>query len=110
MARALCFLVLLCFASRCAGNSKTEHRLKDLQVEEDVLPWLNSQEKWEPSKGQNLEDLLYKLTNYRSENRIVSQQPSDTNQEKNRRGLDNLKVQQRQAGCRIFFWKSWTSC
>lgn len=46
MARTLCILVLLCFASCCAENSKTEHHLKDLQVEEDVLTWLKSQEKW----------------------------------------------------------------
>lgn len=65
----------------------------------------------EPLKRQNLEDLLYKLTNYKSENSILPQQPGDTeNQEKNRRGLDNLRIQQRQFGCRMFFWKSWTYC
>lgn len=65
----------------------------------------------EPSKRQTLEDLLYKLTNYKSENRILPQQPGDMeNQEKNRRDLDNLRVQQRQFGCRMFFWKSWTYC
>ncbi|TWW73280.1 somatostatin-1A-like [Takifugu rubripes] len=111
MARALCILVLLCFAPCCAENSKTEHRFNDLQVQEDLLSWLKPQEKWEPSKRQTLEDLLYKLTNYKSENRILPQQPGDTeNQEKNRRDLDNLRVQQRQFGCRMFFWKSWTYC
>lgn len=65
----------------------------------------------EPLKRQNLEDLLHKLTNYKSENSILSQQPGDTeNQEKNRRGLDNLRIQQRRFGCRMFFWKSWTYC
>lgn len=41
MATALCILVLLCFASCCAG--KTEHHLK---VGEDMLTWLKSPEKW----------------------------------------------------------------
>lgn len=46
MARALCILVLLCFASCCAENSKTVRHLKELQVEEDMLMWLKSQENW----------------------------------------------------------------
>lgn len=46
MARALCILVLLCFASCCAENSKTVRHLKELQVEEDMLTWLKSQDNW----------------------------------------------------------------
>lgn len=44
MAHALCFLVFLCFASCCA--EKAVHALKDLQVQDDTLWWLKSQEEW----------------------------------------------------------------
>lgn len=52
--------------------------------------------------------MLYEL--YKYENAIGDQEDRGTEeQEKNRRGLDD-KVQNRGAGCKFFFWKSWTSC
>lgn len=53
--------------------------------------------------------MLYELP--KSENEFARQEDVDTElQEKNRRGLDDKKVQIRRGGCKTFFWKTWTSC
>ncbi|XP_044075171.1 somatostatin-1-like [Siniperca chuatsi] len=111
MAHILCILALLCFASCVAENTETEQGFKDLQLQQDSLSWLDKlQDKQELTKKQNLLDLLYKLS--KSENGIILQGPADTEkQEKNRRGLSTgTTAQTRKAGCRVFYWKSWTAC
>ncbi|XP_035526319.1 somatostatin-1-like [Morone saxatilis] len=110
MAHILCILALLCFASRVVENTETEQELKDLQLQQDSLSWLDKlQERQESTTKQNLVDLFYKL--FKSENGITLQGPADTEKkEKNRRGLYGRTTQSRRAGCKVFFWKSWTSC
>ncbi|XP_019117673.1 somatostatin-1-like [Larimichthys crocea] len=107
MAHILCILALLCFASCVAKNTETEKSFKDLQLQQDSLSWFDKlQDNQELTKKQKLVDLLYKLS--KSENGIILQGHADTEkQEKSRRGLGGTT---RKAGCRIFFWKSWTSC
>ncbi|XP_071346537.1 somatostatin-1-like [Trachinotus anak] len=109
MAYILCILALLCFATSFVENTETEQGFKDLQLQQDLLSWLNKlQDKQESTKTQNFIDLLYKF--FKSENGIILKEPRDTEkQEKNQRGL-GTGYTTRRAGCRIFFWKSWTAC
>ncbi|XP_040911122.1 somatostatin-1-like [Toxotes jaculatrix] len=111
MAHVFCILALLCFASCVAENTEAEQGFKDLQLQQDPLSWLNKlQDKQDSMKTQNFVDLLYKL--FKPENGIIPQGPRDAEkQEKNRRGLSSGNTtQSRRAGCRVFFWKSWTAC
>uniref|UniRef100_A0A3B4V4E4 Somatostatin-1A-like n=2 Tax=Seriola dumerili TaxID=41447 RepID=A0A3B4V4E4_SERDU len=109
MAYILCILALLCFATCVAENTQTAKRFKDLQLQQDSLPWLNKlQDKQESTKTHNFVDFLYKF--FKSENGIILKEPRDTaKQEKNQRRL-GTGYTTRRAGCRIFFWKSWTAC
>ncbi|XP_070830167.1 somatostatin-1-like [Chaetodon trifascialis] len=108
MAHILCILALLCFASCVAENTAAEKEFKDIQLQQDSASWIEKLlDKQESTKKQTLVDLLYKLS--KSGNGIILQGPADK-QEKNRRGLGGVTVQTRRAGCRVFFWKSWTAC
>ncbi|XP_070700492.1 somatostatin-1-like [Pempheris klunzingeri] len=107
MSHIFCILALLCFASCFAENTEAEWELKDFQLQQDSLPWLHKLQDKLESKKQNLVALLYKL--FKSENGHILQGPTDTEkQEKNRRGLGRGMT--RRPGCRVFFWKTWTSC
>uniref|UniRef100_A0A3Q1IE95 Somatostatin/Cortistatin C-terminal domain-containing protein n=1 Tax=Anabas testudineus TaxID=64144 RepID=A0A3Q1IE95_ANATE len=112
MAYIVCVLVLLGCAVCIAENTETDQELNDLQVQQDSLSWLNKLYKNQDSaKTQNFADLLYKFS--KSENGIRPKGPKDPKkQEKNRRGLDsgNTTQPQRRPGCRVLFWKSWSTC
>lgn len=41
MAHILCILALLCFASSVVENTETMLGFKDLQLQQDSLPWIN---------------------------------------------------------------------
>ncbi|KAM7400694.1 hypothetical protein PAMA_005070 [Pampus argenteus] len=105
MAHILCIVALLCFTS-CVEN--TVQGFKDFQPQQDSLSWLDKlQDDQELTQKQNLAQLLYKL--FTTENGNVLQ--GTEQQEKERRGLKKgTTTQARRAGCRVFFWKSWTAC
>uniref|UniRef100_A0A8C2ZWY7 Somatostatin/Cortistatin C-terminal domain-containing protein n=1 Tax=Cyclopterus lumpus TaxID=8103 RepID=A0A8C2ZWY7_CYCLU len=107
MAHILCIFALLCFASCVVENTETGKGFKDLQLQQDLLLWLDKlQDKQESTKKQNLIEWLYKRPIF--ENRNSLKGPADTEkQEKNRRGL---VMKTRRVGCRVFFWKSWAVC
>ncbi|XP_053186689.1 somatostatin-1-like [Scomber japonicus] len=111
MAQIVCVLALLCFASCVVENSGTMQEFKDLQLQQDSLPWLQKlQDKQELMQKQNIVQLLYRL--FKSEKPMILQGTKGTErQEKERRGLDKgVTTLARRAGCRVFFWKSWTAC
>uniref|UniRef100_A0A3P8WI54 Somatostatin/Cortistatin C-terminal domain-containing protein n=1 Tax=Cynoglossus semilaevis TaxID=244447 RepID=A0A3P8WI54_CYNSE len=100
-------LALLFFASCVVGNTRTEQGVKDLQLQQNSLLWLGKlRDERESSKTWN----LFSMEFLKSENGINHQGSRDTEkQEKNRRDVRN-GLTTRRAGCRVFFWKSWTSC
>ncbi|XP_029309171.1 somatostatin-1-like [Cottoperca gobio] len=90
-----------------AENTETQQGFKDLQLQLDLSPWLDKiEDKQELTKKENLMDLLYKLSKFENGN-ILKGATDSEKQEKNRRGL---AMTTRRMGCRIFYWKSWTSC
>ncbi|XP_058505258.1 somatostatin-1-like [Solea solea] len=109
MSHIFCYLALLCFASCVAENTETEQAFKDLQLQQDSMSWLKRlQDKRESTKTWKIVELLSDI--FKSENGIILHESKDTEkQEKNRRELSG-RLTTRKAGCRVFFWKSWTSC
>ncbi|XP_036939870.1 somatostatin-1A-like [Acanthopagrus latus] len=111
MARVLCILALLCFASCVAENAETEQEFKDLQLQPGPLSWLDKLRgvQQESTRKQSFTDFLYKL--FKSENGVIPQEPAETDtREKNRRGLGGVMAYTRKAGCRVFYWKTLTAC
>uniref|UniRef100_A0A665TNJ8 Somatostatin/Cortistatin C-terminal domain-containing protein n=1 Tax=Echeneis naucrates TaxID=173247 RepID=A0A665TNJ8_ECHNA len=102
MAYILCILVLLCFVTCVVENTNNEQRFKDLQLQEDFVPWLSKLQDQE-----NFVDLLYDFL--KSENGITPKEHEDgEKEEKSRRGLRSGYT--KRIGCRTFFWKAWTAC
>ncbi|XP_077364457.1 somatostatin-1-like [Festucalex cinctus] len=110
MVHYFCIVALFCLVVPAVGMPGSE--LKDLQLGED-LPWLTPiHHKQELTDKQNVMRLLYKL--FKRENEIVAEKPGETMEvegnEKEEGPERRASPAVRRAGCRIFFWKSWTAC
>ncbi|XP_068456077.1 somatostatin-1-like [Clinocottus analis] len=105
MAHLLCICALLCLA--LCVDAETESGFKDLQLQQDLLPWLNKlQDQQESTKRQTWIEWLHKLSMLENRNSLEGA-ADEEKQEKNRRGL---VMKTRRLGCRVFFWKSWAVC
>ncbi|XP_019711441.1 somatostatin-like [Hippocampus comes] len=110
MVHSFCIVALFCLLLPAMGKPGSE--LRDPQLGDD-LPWfIQIQDNQELTDKQKAMQLLYKL--YKQDNDIVPEEPGRTREvEENEKegGLERrASPQVRRAGCRIFFWKSWTAC
>ncbi|XP_034039602.1 somatostatin-1-like [Thalassophryne amazonica] len=112
MAPISCILPLICFAFCVVQNAETAQEFEEQKLNYDSLSWLEKlQDNQEFILEQNLARLLYKL--FQSHNRIIIQGSKENAKRKiqSDTGLDTEMASRiRKAGCRVFFWKSWTAC
>uniref|UniRef100_A0A667WLA5 Somatostatin/Cortistatin C-terminal domain-containing protein n=1 Tax=Myripristis murdjan TaxID=586833 RepID=A0A667WLA5_9TELE len=107
LARISCILALLCFAVCVAENTETAQGFTDLKIHHDSSAWLNKLE----DKQVSLVWLLHKLSN--SPNKIIQHGQKGKNKREetdDTSSTEDMAPRHRKNGCRIFFWKSWTSC
>uniref|UniRef100_A0A3Q2ZAB8 Somatostatin-like n=1 Tax=Hippocampus comes TaxID=109280 RepID=A0A3Q2ZAB8_HIPCM len=108
MVHSFCIVALFCLLLPAMGKPGSE--LRDPQLGKAAFIFLAILQ--ELTDKQKAMQLLYKL--YKQDNDIVPEEPGRTREvEENEKegGLERrASPQVRRAGCRIFFWKSWTAC
>ncbi|XP_056149891.1 somatostatin-1A-like [Lampris incognitus] len=111
LAGRLFITALSCFVLCTTGRTEPVGGFTDFSLHPSSLAWLNDLQAKQGATN-NLVWLLYKLA--KSQNEMIQRERSDEEDEgKNRRDTEAdrlLASRVRGEGCRIFFWKSWTSC